>query len=158
MSEALHQQDFYAWTQEQAAALRARRTGANDIDYERVAEEIEEMGSEVRHACEAYTALILTHLFKLASTRSAYPVEHWRSEIGTFRLNLLTRLTPTIRNGLVENLEDLHGRGAKQAAKSFRNTEPDIDVDGSLRWTWEEITGDSDDDPVDRDYPGSLTG
>ena len=153
MSDALYESDFYAWTREQALALRARRPGANDIDYDRVAEEIQEMGSEVRHACESYVRLIIEHLFKLCSTRAVYPVEHWRSEVGTFRTNLDVRLTPSITNMLRSDLDRLHEEAAKRAVKGFRKTEPGAPVDTGLRWTWDQITGDAEDDPLDRDYP-----
>ena len=39
----LHEQDFYAWTQEQAAKLRASQPA--ELDWESLAEEIEDMGS-----------------------------------------------------------------------------------------------------------------
>lgn len=158
MSETLHREDFYAWTQQQAEALRARRLESNAIDWERVAEEIGEMGSEVRHACEAFVALIIEHLMKLSATRSVYPVDHWRTEVDTFRLNLLTRVTPSIRNELLADMERLHERGAKRALKALRRKEPHAQLDPTLRWTWDEITGEGGDDPLDLDYPRPPNG
>jgi hypothetical protein len=46
MADDLYDRDFYVWTREQAQALRARRAGANDLDWDRLAEEIEDVGSE----------------------------------------------------------------------------------------------------------------
>lgn len=42
-ARSLYEQDFYAWSQQQAALLRAGRTG--EADLENIAEEIESMGS-----------------------------------------------------------------------------------------------------------------
>jgi hypothetical protein len=39
----LHDNDFYAWTQEQASLLRAGKLNAADIEH--IAEEIESMGA-----------------------------------------------------------------------------------------------------------------
>lgn len=41
---SLYEDDFYAWTQEQAALLRRGRAGANRLDYKLIAGEIEDLG------------------------------------------------------------------------------------------------------------------
>ncbi len=153
MSETLHERDFYAWTQEQAGALRERPVASNAVDWEHVAEEIEEMGSEQRHACEAYTKRIIEHLFKLHATAAVDPVNHWKAEIDTFRSDLELRLTPTIKAHVLRELENLHLLAVRDAAKAFRRQEPGSRIDASLRWTWSEIVGEAESDPVDREYP-----
>lgn len=44
MADDLYDRDFFLWTREQAQALRARQAGANDLDWDRLAEEIEDVG------------------------------------------------------------------------------------------------------------------
>jgi hypothetical protein len=50
----LYDQDFYAWTQRNADLLRQGR--AAEIDLEHLAEEIEAMGKEQRHALRSQQA------------------------------------------------------------------------------------------------------
>jgi hypothetical protein len=61
-----YEDDFYAWTQRQAAALRAEAaSGANaPIDWENVAEEIESMGNSQRDKIESHLEILLIHLLK----------------------------------------------------------------------------------------------
>ena len=62
----LYEQDFYAWSREQANALRRRGSG---LDYDRLAEEVEDMGSAQRDAVESLCLQVLVHLIKLEFTR-----------------------------------------------------------------------------------------
>jgi Domain of unknown function DUF29 len=58
-----HDQDFYRWTQQQAAAVRA---GVWDrVDAPRLAEEIEHLGRNVKRAVERQLVRVLVHLLKL---------------------------------------------------------------------------------------------
>jgi hypothetical protein len=45
--DLLYEEDFYAWTQQQAQALRRLRVGDNDLDIEHIAEEIEDLGRAI---------------------------------------------------------------------------------------------------------------
>jgi hypothetical protein len=68
-----YEDDFYAWTHAQAAALRAKDWAA--LDLEHVAEEIESLGNEQRHAVRSHLRVLLWHLLKWAyqPDHSAYP-------------------------------------------------------------------------------------
>ena len=54
--------DFYAWTQAQAAAIRAGAWG--DVDRAHLAEEIEDVGKSERRAVISHLRVLLTHLLK----------------------------------------------------------------------------------------------
>jgi hypothetical protein len=54
--------DFLSWTQEQAHYLRSGLFGAVDVNH--VAEEIEDLGNEQRHAVESHLRILLAHLLK----------------------------------------------------------------------------------------------
>jgi hypothetical protein len=54
--------DFYAWTQAQAAALRAKDVASLDLDH--LAEEIEDLGKRDRRAVESYLEGRLRHGLK----------------------------------------------------------------------------------------------
>jgi hypothetical protein len=61
-STADYEADFYAWTQDQAEKLRARRH--NEIDWENLAEEIESVGRSDRRSIRSNLHVILLHLLK----------------------------------------------------------------------------------------------
>ena len=62
MSQSLYDQDFYAWTQEQAKAVHNKSW--EKVDVEHLVEEIEALGSEQEHAVESHLANLLAHLLK----------------------------------------------------------------------------------------------
>ena len=66
---SLYEQDFYAWTRDQAATLRAwpERLRPNALDIEHLAEEIENLGSSQRNAVQS---LLLLARERYASDRA----------------------------------------------------------------------------------------
>lgn len=61
MSEA-YATDFYAWTREQADALKRR--SANELDWENLREEIESLGKQERSELRDHLKVLLVHLLK----------------------------------------------------------------------------------------------
>lgn len=57
-----YEQDFYGWTQEQAALLRAGRLA--DLDIDNLIEEIETMGRSEKRELESRLTVLLVHLLK----------------------------------------------------------------------------------------------
>lgn len=150
---SLYDTDFYLWTQAQAEKLRARVGRDNELDYEHLAEEVGDLGSEQRNKVRSYVRLILEHLYKLYATQRSEPVGHWIGEIVNFRAEAEYPMTRTIQRMVEEELEDLHAKAAKAASVKFRRDEPSVLIDPSLRWTWPQIMGESEVDPIDRDFP-----
>lgn len=58
----LYDTDYYGWTQAQALALKRR--SANEIDWDRLAEELEAMGRSERRELFSRHVVLLTHLLK----------------------------------------------------------------------------------------------
>ncbi len=58
----LYEQDFLAWTEDQAEALRTKQAGA--LDWENLLEEVESMGRNERNAMESRLSLLLMRLMK----------------------------------------------------------------------------------------------
>jgi hypothetical protein len=84
--------DFYAWTQQQAEALRAKDWAALDVEH--LAEEVDDLRKTERRAVRRQLRLILSHLLKWVY-QPARRTDSWRS---------------TVANGRVlvqEDLEDL---------------------------------------------------
>jgi hypothetical protein len=58
----LHQQDFYAWTQQQTELLRSGKLA--QLDIENLIEEIEALGRQERQELENRLGVLLGHLLK----------------------------------------------------------------------------------------------
>jgi len=84
----LYERDFYAWTQDQAARVRALGARNDGLDVENVAEEIESLGKSDRRAAGKLTARIIEHLLKLRWHPSDRDRPHWRAEVREFRAQL----------------------------------------------------------------------
>ena len=109
-----HDTDFYAWSQEQAALLRAGQLSS--VDVANVAEEIEDMGKEQRNAIRSLLRILLVHLLKLRYSLSADPRAGWIEELAEFRAQLEDRLedNPSLR----PQLPELYGAAWKTARRA----------------------------------------
>ncbi len=76
-------QDFALWTRAQAQALRAAaRVGNNlPIDWENVAEEIEDLGRSERRELASRIGTILEHLLKLTASPAQAPRGGWEATV-----------------------------------------------------------------------------
>jgi hypothetical protein len=117
---SLYDEDFYAWTQEQAALLRRVRPGDNQLDIELIAEEIEDLGKSDLHTCQSLCEHIIEQLLKLEYSGLEQPAKHWRGEIVEWRVQLERTLTRTIIAKI-----DLPGR-YRVALRLLRRLEDDV--------------------------------
>ncbi len=58
----LYKNDFYGWTQDQADALRRR--SVNEIDWDSLLEEIEDLGASKRRELRSRLAVVIAHVLK----------------------------------------------------------------------------------------------
>jgi Domain of unknown function DUF29 len=117
---SLYDEDFYAWTQEQAKLLRRLPPGDNRLDTELIAEEIEDLGKSELHTCQSLCEHIIEHLLKLEYSGLAEPADHWRREVTEWRVQLARKLTRSIEAKL-----DFPGR-YRTALRLLRQVEPDM--------------------------------
>ena len=104
---ALYDQDFVRWTEEQAAALRQAKSqslagtgGTNPpLDWENLAEEIESLGKSDRRELRWQITRILRHLLKLEASPAAEPRTGWRATIDEARTEVegLLEDSPSLR-------------------------------------------------------------
>lgn len=73
-----HDSDFYTWAMETAGALRAHRF--ETVDWEAVAEELEDMGRSERRELESRLEVLLAHLLKWRF-QPQYRSSSWRGAI-----------------------------------------------------------------------------
>ena len=81
-----YDQDFYGWTQEQAALLKAGRL--NDLDIANLIEEVEAMGRSEKRELESRLTVLLVHLLKW-KYQSNRRCRSWQLTIKTQRIDFL---------------------------------------------------------------------
>jgi len=119
--------DFFAWTQDQATALRRvaeLRINLPGADLEHLAEEVEDMGNDVLAKIEGFVSQIVAHLLKLEYSPAPDPRRHWRGEITEWRATVRRRArrSPTALQQV--DLEEL----VEDARAGLRNRHGD--------WAW----------------------
>lgn len=138
-SPTLYERDILAWSRQQASALRTRGAGGNALDYDNLAEEIEDVGKSQLQACESQLENIIKHLLKIEYVRSPETIPHWQAELREFRRQLGRRLTGTIANEMRPRLHETFAEvaGDLQIAKLISTEDA---VEGVLRepYSWEE--------------------
>lgn len=145
MADDLYDQDFHLWTQAQAEALRAHGREPDGVDYDRIAEELEDLGSAQRQKAESLVRQIIADLFKLAASRNPYPINHWCGQVVELRLDLRRPLTRAVRNELEAELEAIHRDALSVAQPKMAAYEPGVVIDATLRWSLPQILGEVDD-------------
>jgi hypothetical protein len=110
-----YERDFYAWSFEQARALRERRP--QQLDWENLAEEIESLGRSDRNQVRSRLAVIVVHLLKWQhQPKDRSP--SWKATLNTQRRDLefvladsssLRRLVPAL-------LAEIYPRARRDAA------------------------------------------
>jgi hypothetical protein len=117
--------DFYAWTQDQAKALRALERHSETlpvkVDLGAIAEEIEELGKTELHTGVGLTQQILIHLIKAASAPHAKALSHWRVKATTFSVRLSERYVPLMRRKI--DMQRIWRGAVKVAAATLQEHE-----------------------------------
>ena len=93
-----YDEDFFAWTQDQAAALRALPAAAvgNRVDVAHIAEEIEDLGKRDIREVESYLRQVLAHLLKLAALPDAQERAYWLAEVEEFQARAAETFKPSM--------------------------------------------------------------
>ena len=140
--------DFYAWTQHQAAVLRDMAVTDNRFDREHIAEEIEDLGKSERDAVRSQIRRILEHFLKLAYSPADPPRFLWMASIVQARAALSDKVSPTLRRDaeaslrrLYEDARDsailnLQNDGEFTAAERLLPTQCPYDLDEVMRRGW----------------------
>lgn len=131
----LYDQDFYAWTQQQAALLKAGRL--SDVDVEHLREEIEDLGGEQKRALRSQLRHLLTHLLKLRCSPADNPRRGWMEEVSNARAEIEDRLdgSPSLKAHVDELLADVWPRARRQAIVQMANHGEHPDVPAACPFT-----------------------
>jgi hypothetical protein len=147
---SLYDRDFVAWSKQQAEALRtAARIGSNQsLDWENLAEEIEDLGKSARRELQSQIRRIVRHLLKLQHSPAKEPRRGWEESIVDARAEIedLLEVSPSLRTGLDRDVERQTQRGIKLALRDLgRQQEIDSATTARLRatsYTEEQIFSD----------------
>jgi hypothetical protein len=152
MSEAktLYDEDFLAWSRQQAEALRsAARGGSNQpLDWENLAEEIESVGISQRSALSSQVRRMIRHFLKLEFARATEPRRGWFESANDAKAEIdhLLEYSPSLRKELPSIIEAETRRGSKLAIGDLeRYSELDPLILARVRartYTEDEILGD----------------
>jgi hypothetical protein len=97
---SLYDDDILAWSEVQAAALRSlagRHDLPNQLDLANVVEEIEDVGKSELRTVESLIRNIMTHVAILWTDPGAPAINGWRGEIATWHVEVLRRISPSMR-------------------------------------------------------------
>jgi hypothetical protein len=148
--KTLYDEDFVAWSRQQAEALRsAARTGSNHLlDWENLAEEIEGLGISQRSALASYIMRIIQHLAKLEFSPAVDPRNTWRKTIRLARIQAERRLedNPSLKAELVRIVEAETRRGLESAFADLEEHGEMDEIGASVlrraKYTTEQVLGD----------------
>jgi Domain of unknown function DUF29 len=139
----LYDEDFYVWTEQQAALLRERRFDA--LDLANLIEEVEGLGDAKKSAVLNNASVIIEHLLKLQHSPAQEPRNVWRASAREHRRRLRRDLTPRLRQILGAELSALYAEIRDDTAALLRDHREDSAADAlpeACPYTVEQITGD----------------
>ena len=118
LERSLYKTDYYAWTKQQAAALRAMaaRRMNSALDLENLAEEVESLGRSDLNTVRSQVRRIIEHLLKLEFSPSTLPRADWRYSIAQARDEVEDHITASMYPDVTADLDKLFGRARRDAA------------------------------------------
>ncbi len=139
MANQLYESDFYGWTHQQALLLRSKNFTAADM--ENIAEEIEDMGKNLKRELESRLKILFMHLLKW-QYQPGYRGNSWRYSIEEQRNELADHIAdnPSLKHKLPEAIERGYKYAVTAAAKETgldKKTFPE-----SCPWTFEQAMDD----------------
>ena len=139
--DRLYATDYYAWTLEQAAALRRLAAERADLplDLDHLAEEVEDLGKSERRAVRSQMRRLLEHLLKLRYAVAEAPRAGWRRSIVDARIELADDLTPTLRREIEADLTALYDAAREQAAEALSAHGETASLPEQCPWTLEQV-------------------
>ncbi|MCB2055875.1 MAG: DUF29 domain-containing protein [Geminicoccaceae bacterium] len=143
--ERLYDEDFVAWSREQAAALRrlaATRRGVPGIDFPHLIEEVEDLGRAESRAVVSQLRRIIEHCLKLSCSPAEDPRRQWQLSIRAARREIRDRITPVLLHELRAAL-DRQYRIARDdtdyAMRLYDEHEAADRLPGACPWTLDQL-------------------
>jgi len=129
----LYERDFFAWTQDQADALRRR--SVNELDWDNLLEEVESMGKQARSELRSHLIVLLTHLLKWR----VQPERRSRSWTLTIleqrrEAERMVRESPSLKPELADILADAYKTSRLRAARQTRLASKRFPKENPFTW------------------------
>jgi hypothetical protein len=128
-----YDEDFVAWTEQQTEALRAAARGSTNqpLDWENLAEEIEDLGRSVRRELRSQLTRIIHHLLKFQHSPAIGPRRGWKSSMREARSDVAELLSEnrSLRDELARLASEQLSQGMRLAAwglEDYGELEPPI--------------------------------
>lgn len=111
-----YEEDFFAWTEEQARLLRAGQF--SQLDIENIAEEMEDMGRSIRRELRNRLAVLTMHLLKWRF-QPAYRSPSWAATIAEQRSQIseLLEESPSLRPVPARDLAKIYQLAINKAVR-----------------------------------------
>jgi len=138
MTTSKYEQDFFAWSQEQAGLLRARRY--DELDSEHLLEELDSMGARERRELINRLKVLLAHLLKWRFQPNQRSIS-WVFTIREQRLSIQDLLddNPSLRGILDRQITKAYQLARLVAARETRLNE--YIFPETCPFSWDEISG-----------------
>jgi hypothetical protein len=114
--------DILQWSERQADALRRR--AANEIDWDNVAEEIEDMGNNVVRAVASHLVQAMLHDLKAEAWPLSREVSHWRAEARGHRDDAREAYAPSMADRRELKIERLYQRALRRMPETIDEVAP----------------------------------
>lgn len=116
-----YDEDFYAWSKDQASRLRAFRPA--DVDWENLAEEIESLGKSDRRSVQSDLKIVLVHLIKW-KYQPQKRKSGWRSSINEHRdrIERIIQDSPSLARVPGQSLAAEYRKARLQALEDMKPT------------------------------------
>jgi hypothetical protein len=131
---ALYDADILLWSEQQAEHLRRR--AANALDWDNLAEEINDVGLGQLLAVMSHLSLALLHDLKAEAWPNSRDVPHWRAEARGHRDDVRQRFTPSMAQRI--DVEKLYRRAMRRMPEMI-NGQPPLPVPEAWPATLEEM-------------------
>lgn len=133
-----YEEDTYAWSLENASALREKRFA--DVDWDNVAEEILSVGRQERQTLRNTLVQVIVHLLKIRYQ----PGKHGRSwdlsvEEHRSRVKLILKDSPSLKPVVADILSEAYQLARFKAARQTRL--PLSAFPEECEWTLEQVLG-----------------
>jgi len=121
--------DSYLWIEKTIEVLKTHNL--NDLDIENLIEELESLGKRDFNRVRSLLRQIIVHLLLLEYWSEEYDRNHrhWRGEIVAFRDDLQENLTTTLKNKLIEEMEQIYSVALNVVINKTGLLQDDIPLD-----------------------------
>ena len=117
----LHNQDWNLWLEKVATSIKNR--DFENMDWDGLLEEIEDMGASEKRALRSYTRRLIDHVLKLKywNSEKDYNQKHWEREVVNFRYEIkqILKESPSLKNYLQQNYQDWYLNSVKAMQREF---------------------------------------